>query len=65
MQKKKQYIQPTAELHPAELSTTILSGSDRPSGYAIDNTTADDSQIISITEQEDDVDLWDSFLDID
>ena len=65
MQKKKHYIQPTVELYPTELSTTILDGSDdRRTGYAIDNHDHNDNNIISITEQKGS--LWDDdFVDID
>ncbi len=65
MQKIKYYIQPTVEIYPAELSTTILGTSEeRPTGYAIDNTDANDENVISITEQ--DGSLWDEgFIEID
>ena len=65
MQKIKFYIQPTVEIYPAELSTTILGTSEeRPTGYAIDNTEASDDNVISITEQGGS--LWeDGFVEID
>ena len=65
MQKKKYYIKPTVEIYPAELSTSILGDSDqKPSGYAIDNTEADDSKINPITEQSGSI--WeDGFVDVD
>ena len=65
MQKIKYYIQPTIEIYPVELSTIILGVSEeKPTGYAIDNTEADDSKINPITEQSGS--LWeDDFVDID
>ena len=65
MQNKKYYIQPTIDICFVEPFFTILGESEpKRSGYAIDNTTADDSKIISITEQSK-TDLWDEFVDID
>ncbi len=39
--------------------------SERPTGYAIDNTDADDGNVIPITEQDKDESLWDTFIEID
>ena len=54
------------EVYANELSVNILDISNKNrSGYAIDNTDADDSKIISITEQSEDQNLWDTYVDID
>ena len=65
MQKRKYYIQPTVEIYPLELTTSILGDSkEKRTGYAIDNDAADDSNIIPISEQGGSV--WEEdFIDID
>ena len=63
--KKKEYIQPWAELIIVQPHGLLEGFSKRPTGYAIDNDYADDDLIISIQEQDDDNDWKDDFLEID
>ena len=63
---KRHYIQPLTEIIDVEPFTSLLAGSgEKRTGYAIDNVEADPKNIISITEQEHDDELKDSFLEID
>ena len=63
--KKKEYIQPWAELILVQPHGLLEGYSKRPTGYAIDNDDANDDLIITIQEQDDDDKLKDDFIEID
>lgn len=66
---KKEYITPATEWLLSDFSPLMITGSPRPTGYAIDNDDANDDNIIPIEEQGelDPGDLWGDggFIDID